>query len=326
MRRRKFIALLGSVAAWSLAARAQQPDSVRRVGVLTGLRIGDRETDTRLTAFRRTLRGLGWSEGRNVRIDFADGEVDQARTMGKELMSSQPDVLVADGTPALKAVLSQTDVVPVVFLMVADPVGQGIVKSLARPGANVTGFTNFEPAMGGKWLELLKEVTPGIVRVMVIYNPETAPGGGLIFVRPVEAACKLSGLELVRTPVRNEEDIRTAIAGAAPGNGLMILPDVFTDAHRVLIIQLAAGQQLPTIYPFPTFVASGGLMSYGVNAVEEYRQAATYVDRILRGEKPGELPIQAPTKFELVINMKTAKALGLTISPSLLARADEVIE
>jgi putative ABC transport system substrate-binding protein len=296
--------------------------------VLSGLGRSDRVVDARFTAFQDTLGTLGWSAGRNIRIDLRRGEAEQAQTLAQELVNGQPDVIVVGSTPLLRAVLRQTRTLPVVFVMVADPVGQGFVETLARPGTNLTGFTNFESSMGGKWVGLLKEMAPNVTRIAPIYNPQTTPGGGSLFLQAIEAAASLSAVEVIATAVNNQAEIEAAVTalGVRHGSGLVTLPDVFTEIHRELITRLATSQRVPAIYPFRTFVEAGGLMSYGVNAIEQFRQAATYVDRILRGAKPADLPIQAPTKFELVINLKTAKALGLTVPLTLQAAADEVIE
>src|SRR5262245_37409173 len=328
MRRREFITLIGGAAAWPLAARAQQGERMRRIGVLIGLAENDAEAQARVIAFREELRKQGWAEGRNVQIDFrwAVGDDERVRAFAKELVDLQPDVLVAHSTPETAALLHQTHAIPIVFVQVVDPVGSGFVQSFARPGGNATGFTNHDQAtLGGKWLELLKQIAPSVTRVTFIFNPETMP---IYLLRSVEAAPPSFGVKLIPAPVRDTGEIERAISEFArePNGGLLVLPDIFTGSHREPIIAQAALHRLPAIYPFRFFATSGGLMSYGIEPVALYRQAAAYVDRILRGAKPGTLPVQAPTKIELVINLKTAKALGLTIPPGVLAIADEVIE
>jgi putative tryptophan/tyrosine transport system substrate-binding protein len=328
MRRRDFITLLGSAAAtWPLAARAQQGERIRRVGVVMVTKETDPETPLRAMAFRQALAKLGWSEGRNVVIDFrfGTGDLNRFRAQAKELTGLTPDVIVAESTPAAVALHQETAAVPIVFLQVANPIGSGLVASLARPGANLTGFTNFEPTMGGKWLELLKEIAPGVTRAVAIFNPETHSGQ---YWQSMEAAAPSLAVQFNRAPARQAAGIESAVAGLArePNGGVVVMPDAFTLAHRELIVALTDRHRLPTIYPFRAFVDTGGLLSYGIDQVDIYRQAASYVDRILKGEKPAELPVQAPTKFELIVNLKTAKALGLDVPWILQQRADEVIE
>jgi putative ABC transport system substrate-binding protein len=328
MRRRDFITLLGSAAAtWPLAARAQQGERIRRVGVVMVTKETDPETPLRAMAFRQALAKLGWSEGRNVVIDFrfGTGDLNRFRAQAKELTGVTPDVIVAESTPATVALHQETAAVPIVFLQVANPIGSGLVASLARPGANLTGFTNFEPTMGGKWLELLKEIAPGVTRAVAIFNPETHSGQ---YWQSMEAAAPSLAVQFNRAPARQAAGIESAVAGLArePNGGVVVMPDAFTLAHRELIVALTDRHRLPTIYPFRAFVDTGGLLSYGIDQVDIYRQAASYVDRILKGEKPAELPVQAPTKFELIVNLKTAKALGLDVPWILQQRADEVIE
>jgi ABC-type uncharacterized transport system substrate-binding protein len=326
--RRAFIALVGSAAAtWPLGARAQQSERVRRVGVLSVTKEADPETPLRVTAFRQALSKLGWSEGRNVVIDFRWGvrNPNEARAHAKELIGVVPDVVVAESTPAAVALHRESAAVPIVFLQVANPIGSDLVASLASPGTNLTGFTNFEPTMGGKWLELLKEIAPSVTRAAAIFNPETHSGQ---YWQSMEAAAASLAVEFKRAPARDSAAIENAVAGLARelSGGVLVMPDAFTLAHRELIVLLTARHRLPTIYPFRAFTDSGGLLSYGIDQIEVYRQAASYVDRILRGEKPADLPVQAPTKFELVVNLKTAKALGLDVPWILQQRADEVIE
>jgi putative tryptophan/tyrosine transport system substrate-binding protein len=328
LKRREFITLLGSTAvAWPLGGHAQQA-AMPVIGLLAA-ESPDLFED-RLHAFQTMLGTLGWGVGRNIRIDLRQGDADQAQALAQGLIGGHPDVVVVSSTPLLRAVLRQTRTIPVVFVMVADPVGQGFVASLARPGANVTGFTNFEYAMGGKWVGLLKEIAPDVTRVAPIYNPQTSPGGGSLFLRAIEAAASSFAAEVIATPVRSTTEIEAAITALQQpqGSGVIVLPDVFldSDGRRESITRLLGSQRVPAIYPFRTFVASGGLISYGVDPKEQYGQAATYVDRILRGAKPADLPVQAPTKFELVINLKTAKALGLDVPLFLQQRADDVIE
>ena len=328
MRRREFITVVGGAAAWPLAARAQQGERVRRIGVVVVTKETDPETPLRAMAFRQALAKLGWSEGRNVVIDFrfgTGGDLNRMRAQAKELIGLTPDVIVAESTPAAVALHQETAAVPIVFLQVANPIGSGLVASLARPGANLTGFTNFEPTMGGKWLELLKEIAPGVTRAVAIFNPETHSGQ---YWQSMEAAAPSLAVQFNRAPARDAAGIESAVADLArePNGGVLVMPDAFTLAHRELIVALTARHRLPAIYPSRAFTDTGGLLSYGIDQVEIYRQAASYVDRILKGEKPGELPVQAPTKFELIVNLKTAKALSLDVPWILQQRADEVIE
>jgi putative tryptophan/tyrosine transport system substrate-binding protein len=328
MKRREFITLIGgAAAAWPLAARAQQTERVRRIGVLTGTAETDPEMPLRVAALRQALAKLGWSENRNMVMDlrWGAGDPDRMRAHAKELIGLRPDVVVAESTPAASALRQEGAATPIVFLQVANPVGSGLVASLARPGGNLTGFTNFEPAMGGKWLELLKEIAPRVTRAIAIFNPETHSGQ---YWQTTEAAARSLAVEFSRAPARGAAGIESAVAGLTrePNGGVLVMPDSFTLAHRELIIALTARHRLPSISPFRVFTTSGGLLCYGVDQVETYRLAASYVDRILKGEKPAELPVQAPTKFELIVNLKTAKALGLEVPWFLQQRADEVIE
>jgi putative tryptophan/tyrosine transport system substrate-binding protein len=326
MKRRNFIALLVSTAAaWPLAARAQQSDPVREIGVLM---TGRMDAQLKMDAIQQGLQKLGWSDGHNIRIEYrwAVGDAEQVRAFAKELVDHRPDIVVVQGSIAVQAVLQETETIPIVFVQVIDPVGQGFTASMARPGGNVTGFSIFEDSMGGKWLALLKEIAPDIARVAVVANPGTTPYG--IVLRSVQAAAPRLGVELISALVHDTTELEMAITaqGREPGGALLVLPDVFTSTHRELIIQLTARHRLPAIYSFRFFVTSGGLISYGVDPDEPFRQVPIYVNRILRGERPGDLPVQAPTKFELVVNLKTARTLGLTVPPTLLATADEVIE
>jgi putative tryptophan/tyrosine transport system substrate-binding protein len=320
--------LLGGVAAWPIGARAQQPERVRRIGVLMNAAADDSEAAALIGAFSQGLSELGWSIGRNVRIDYRwyAGNADAARKYAEELVALSPDVILAAGTPGVTAIQQDTDSVPIVFARVSDPVGAGVVSSLARPGGNATGLTFFEFSVVGKMLEVLKQIAPGVSRVALAFNPDnlsTPP-----FVRAIEAAAPTLAVELIKIPVRSAAEIEPALATIARqgGNGLMGLPDPFTNAHRDLIVSLAARYRLPAIYIQRAFVAAGGLISYGIDVTDLFRRAAPYVDRILKGAKPADLPVQQPTKFELAINLKAAKALGLEVPSSLLATADEVIE
>ena len=327
IRRREFIIFLGAAAAaWPRAARAQQPDRVRRVGVLMGI-ADDFEGQARISVFRQALQALGWSEGRNIQFIYrwSGGDVAHARQFAKELLDLRSDVLLTNSTPATLAVRDITRTTPTIFVQVSDPVGAGVVESLARPGGNLTGFTNFDLSTAGKWLELLKRLAPNITRVAYLFNPNTAP---LLYAKAVETAAPLLSVKSIPVAVHNAVEIEPALEHITreSDSALLVLPDLFNATNRQSIIALAARHRLPAVYPFRYFVTSGGLMSYGTELFDTYRQAASYVDRILRGEKPADLPVQAPIKYELVINLKTAKALGLEVPPTLLARADEVIE
>ena len=332
MTRREFIALIGgAAAAWPLAARAQQSGGMRRIGVLTTFSDRDALAEGWLAAFRKGLDELEWRDGRNVQIDYrrAAGDADRLRAFAKELVARQPDVIFAVTTPAVAALLAVTRTLPIVFAQVSDPVGSGFVASLARPGGKVTGFTNIniESSIGGKWLQLVKQIAPAVRRVAMIYNPPTSPFARY-YLRPFEAAGPAYGVQASAAAVDSDVDIENALAALArePGGGFVVLPDTFTGMHRDQIVALAARYRLPAVYPFRWFAEIGGLLSYGIDSDDMFRRAASYVDRILKGEKPADLPVQAPTKFELVINLKTAKALGLEVPPTLLALADEVIE
>jgi len=299
--------------------------------MLIGYAENDPETQARLAAFRQALEQLGWKEGRSVRIDyrFAPASPDQAQVFAKELVALQPDVIFAVTTPTVAALLRETRTLPIVFAQVSDPVGSGFVASLARPGGNVTGFTNIniESSIGGKWLELVKEVAPTVRRIAMIYNPPTSPFAGY-YLRPFEAAGAAYGIPASPAKVDSDGDIENAFAALARegGGGVVVLPDTFTGVHREQIVSLAARYRLPAVYPFRWFAEIGGLMSYGIDSDDMFRRAGSYVDRVLKGAKPADLPVQAPTKYELLINLKTAKALGLEVPSTLLATADEVIE
>jgi putative ABC transport system substrate-binding protein len=317
----------GAAAGWPFAATAQQSGRRRLVGVLLAMAPSDPEAQLRVKAFEAALRELGWTEGRNIRVEYrwAAGDATLLRTHAGELVDLAPDVILATGTPVLAAL--QQGNRPIVFVQVTDPVGNGFVPNLARPGGNLTGFTSFEFTIGTKWLEALKHVAPDVTRVALMFNPDTAPFARK-FWQPVQDAASSFDVEPVQSPVRNVEEIEHAAAALArkASGGLMVLPDVSTANHRDLIIALAARYRLPAVYPFRYFAASGGLMSYGHDLADVYRRAASYVDRILKGAVPGDLPVQAPTKLEFVINLKTANALGLTVPPRVLGSADEIIE
>jgi putative ABC transport system substrate-binding protein len=330
MRRRNFIALLGgTVITWPLAARAQQADRVRRIAMLIGAYSQtDREGQARLAAFLDTLQKLGWADGRNVRIEYrwGGGDVDRTKAAAAELVRAKPDVIVAGSNPTVAELQRLTKTIPIAFAQVSDPVGGGLVAELARPGGNITGFQNFEDAIGGKWLGLLKEAVPNMRRAAVLFGSDTA--ANLAFLRAAEAVAPSIGVRVTEIDNAGGVGIERAIAGFAGerDGGLVVVANAHTNANRGSIILLAARHRLPAIYPFRFFATEGGLMSYGPDQIEQWRGVASYVDRILRGEKPGELPVQAPTKYELVINLKTAKVIGLDIPPALPLRADEVIE
>jgi putative ABC transport system substrate-binding protein len=331
MQRREFITFLGGAAvAWPIIARAQQPDRVRRIGVLMTAPESDPEFQAYMSAVREGLQKLGWTDGRNMRIDYRWGALDaeSRQRFAKELVAMRPDLIFSQNTPTTASVLQQTHTIPIVFAAVSDPIGDGFVASLPRPGGNVTGFMNFEPSLGGKWLELLREIAPRVARVAFLFNPTTAPGGGLYYLGPFKAAAASFGVEAIAAPVRDVPELETVIAVQArePNGGLIVAPDGFMHAHRAEITSLAARYRLPAVYPFRFYAELGGLLSYGNDILDSYRRSASYVDRILKGEKPGELPVQAPVKFELVINLKTAKALGLEVPLFFQQRADEVIE
>jgi putative tryptophan/tyrosine transport system substrate-binding protein len=329
MNRRALLVGLGGAAAWAFTARAQQGERMRRIGVLIGSAASDPESLPRTTAFENGLAEAGWMPGRNIRIDYrwAGGDLGEMQALAKELVESQPDVILASSTPVVAALVRETRTIPIVFVVVSDPIGSGFVANLPRPGGNVTGFINIESSLGGKWVELLKEIAPGIDRVAVMFNPETAPQSEY-YKRPFEAAAPLFAVKPMTKPVRSEAEIVEAVSdlGRTPASGLIVLPDTFAVVYRKSIIDAAARSNVPTMYPFRFMAADGGLISYGVDLIDLYRRAAPYVDRILRGGLPADLPVQQPTKFEFAINMKAAKALGLDVPPMLLARADEVIE
>jgi putative tryptophan/tyrosine transport system substrate-binding protein len=332
MRRREFIAGLGSAAAWPVVARAQQTERMRRIGVLSGNDDNDPEAKGWLYGFTRGLAELGWTDGRNVRVDvrWASGSADRMRAFAKELVDLQPDVILAMGTPATAALQRDTRTIPIVFAGVPAPVGEGFVAGLPRPGGNMTGFSNLEASMGGKWLQLLMEVTPGIKRVAIMFNPGTAAGGGSYFLPSFEAAARSLKVEPIIAPIHDDAEIEMVITslGREPRGGLVAMPDGFmiSISHRTRIISLAARNNVPAVYSVSVWAKDGGLLSYGPDFLDIFRRSASYVDRIFRGEKPADLPVQLPVKFEMAINVKTAKALGLTVPQSILLRADEVIE
>jgi putative ABC transport system substrate-binding protein len=327
IRRRDFVTLLGGAAAWPLAARAQQGDRVRRIGVLWPSDENDPLAKSILSAFTQALAGLGWTGGRNVRMDLRWHGADSNRVeqLARELVGLQPDIIVTYGTTATVALQRETRTIPIVFAGAGDPVASGIVRRLDRPGGNITGFANQEASLGGKWLELLSEIAPGLKRAAIMFNPDTAP---VSYMPSLETAARSLKVAPIIATVHSDADIEAAIIalGREPGGGLVVMPDVFMVVHRALIISAAARNNVPAVYSQSAFARDGGLLSYGPDQVDTSRRAATYVDRILRGAKPGELPVQLPTKFEIAVNLKIAKALGLTVPQSILLRADEVIE
>ena len=330
MRRRNFLTLIGgAAAAWPLAAHGQQVERVRRVGVLMYTAENDDEGQSGFAAFREELGKVGWTEGRNIKIEarWAAADLESMKRFAKELVELQPDLILTSSTPAAGAMLQQTRTIPIIFVLVADPVGSGYVASLPRPGGNVTGFTPIVGSLGGKWVELLKEIAPHLARVALLFNPPTATfiEG---YLTPFKTAAASLGMEAIIAPVHDMPEVESLIITQArePNSGLVVIPDTFTVSHRTAITSLAAHHRVPAIYWSRSFAELGGLISYGPYIVDEYRRAASYADRILKGEKPADLPVQAPTKYELVVNGKTAKALGLTIPQSLRASADDVIE
>jgi ABC-type uncharacterized transport system substrate-binding protein len=329
MRRREFISGLGSAAAWPLVARAQQPQRLRHVGVLMNVVQGDPSGPAEVVALLQGLMELGWIQGRNIDVEFRwpGGDIERVNTFAKELVRLRPDVLIGQSTPGTAALKQESSTIPIIFVNVTEPVEQGFVESLARPGGNVTGFTNFEASIGGKWLQLLKEVDRRIARVAVIYNPQTAPFTELIL-RSVESAGRTFAVEVVAMPVLSDAEIEAefALFAREPSGGLIAVPDSFTMQHRDLIIALAARYRVPAVYTNLASTPLGGLMAFAVDTRDLMQRAATYVDRILKGANPGDLPVQQPAKFQLSINLKAAKAIGLDLPPTLVAQADEVIE
>ena len=330
MRRREFLKLVGgSAVAWPLVARAQQPERMRRIGVLMGYAESDRQGQANVAAFLMGLQKLGWTEGRNVAIEYrwAAAEADLVQQFAKELVALQPDLILTQNTPITAAVLQQTRTIPIIFANVSDPVGSGFVAGLPRPGGNVTGLIDIDASMAGKWLGLLKEVAPRVARVAFLFNPATAPFAEY-YVTPLKAAAASFAVEAIAAPVRDTSELESVVAGHArePDGGLIVMPEAFMNVHRAEVTSLAAHYRLPAVYPRRFFAEVGGLLSYGNDQSDNFRRAATYADRILHGAKPNELPVEQPTKFELVINLKTAKALGLTVPVHLQQIADEVIE
>jgi putative tryptophan/tyrosine transport system substrate-binding protein len=328
MNRRQFFAGLGSATAWPVVAGAQQGERVRRIGVLVSGNENDPVYKPRVAAFTQALANLGWTEGGNVRLDIrgGGGDINRIRALAPELVRSQPDIIMTSSTATTVAVQRQTGTIPILFAGVSDPVASGIVARLDRPDGNITGFANREGSLGGKWLELLSEIVPGLKRVAIMFNPDTAPIS--TYMPSFETAARSLKVAPIIAPVHSDGEIKTAITalGREPGGGLVVMPDTFTVAHRAPIT-LAAGQNnVPAVYTQSEFVRDGGLFSYGPDFVDIWRRAASYVDRILRGEKPGDLPVQFPVKYEMVVNLKTAKALGLAVPQSILLQADEVIE
>jgi ABC-type uncharacterized transport system substrate-binding protein len=331
VRRRDFITILGGTAvAWPLAAQAQQSNTMRRIGVLMSYPETDPDAQSFLAAFRKGLRNLGWMEGRNLRLDTrwtVPGDTEAMQRFAKELVTPAPDLLLGHTTTATAALLQQTRTIPIVFAFVSDPVGSGFVASFSQPGGNVTGFIVMEPTMAGKWLELLKEIAPAVTRVTLLFNPTTATYAKY-YLEPFKAAAAPLAVSAVESPVRDTSELESVIANHArePNGGLIVMPDTFTDAHRAEIISLAARYRLPAVCPFRFYAELGCLLSYGNEQIDNFSRAAQYADRILKGAKPSDLPVQAPVNFVLTINLKTAKALGLEVPVQLQQRADEVIE
>jgi len=328
MNRREFIAGLGSAAAWPVAARAQQLERMRRIAVLLPSDENDLVAKTNVSAFTQALASLGWTDGRNMQMDLRwhGDDANRIRALAQELVSLHPDIILTGGTLATVAVQRETQMIPIVFAAVTDPVAQHIVARLDRPSGNLTGFANFEASLGGKWLELLSEIAPGLKQTAIMFNPETAIASA--YMPSLETAARSLKVVPIIARVHSDPEIETAITalGAEPGGGLVVMPDAFTGWHRAAIISAAALNNVAAVYGLSESARDGGLLSYGVDRVDLYRRAASYVDRILRGAKPGDLPVQFPTKFEIVVNLKTAKALGLTVPQSILLRADELIE
>ncbi len=331
MRRREFITLLGgTAAAWPFATWAQQSNSVRRLGVMTDTAENNPEGQARIAALRDGLKELGWIEGANLLVDYrwSEGDTDRTRSYAAGIVALKPDVIFALGASQLAPLSRQTHAIPIVFVGVSDPVGLGYAANFSHPGGNITGFTLYEPSMGGKWVEALKEIAPALTRIGIMANPDTAVRQGKFYTAAFESAAGTLKIDAITVPTRNVSEIESAIASLTqlPNTGLIVSPDSFTQAHDKLIVTLASKYRLPAIYGNRSFPDAGGLMSYGPNFIDTFRRSASYVDRILRGEQPADLPVQAPTKYELVINLKTAKALGLNVNRDFLLRADEVIE
>ncbi len=327
--RRQFISALGGAAAvWPLAARAQPPERMRRIGVVMGYKESDPEAQALVAAFRQELQKLGWTEGRNIQIDvrYATDDPDQVRALAVDLMGLKPDLMVSNSNFVTAILQAEVRTVPLLFISVGEPIGSGFVTNIARPTGNVTGFANYEPSMGSKWLETLREIAPRVVTVGFILHPETP--ANVVLLKAAEAAAPLLNVKVAALGVHNADEIAREVSAfaAEPNRGLIICPHAVTFANGDLIVALSARYRLPAIYAFPIYARAGGLISYGLDPIDQFRQGAAYADRILRGTKPAELPVQYPTKFELVVNLKTAKVLGLTIPESFLLRADEVIE
>ncbi len=330
MKRRQFIRLIGgAAAAWPIAARAQQGTQMRRISLLMGWG-EDPVVKGHVVAFTEELRGLGWIDGKNVQVDvrWAAGNTDRTRAYAKELVELQPDVIVSSTTPVTAALQRETRTIPIVFVVVSDPISAGFVTNLPHPGGNITGFINLEAAMASKWLELLAEIMPGVKRAAILFNPDTAPGGGSYFLPSFEAAAKSLSVEPIIAQVHSDPEIEAVIMqlGRAPTGGLVVMTDSFAWVHRNAIFLSAARHNVPAVFPEAEFARDGGLLSYGEDTRDLFRRAAPYVDRILRGAKPMELPVQVPTKFQMIINLKTASALSIDVPPELLTRADEVID
>jgi putative tryptophan/tyrosine transport system substrate-binding protein len=330
MQRRDFIKVIAGLAAtWPLAARAQQSERMRHIAILMAFSENDSEAQSWAGGFREELAKLGWTEGHNIQIDtrWATADVKSLEQSAKQLVALQPDVILTGSTPATAAMRQQTNTIPIVFAMVGDPVGSGFVASLSRPGGNLTGFTPIENSLGGKWVELLKEIAPRVARVAMVFDPAMAPFASY-YLNPFKAAAASLGMEAIVAPVDDMAAFERIVATSArePNSGLVVMPDAFTIGHHADITSLVARYRVPTVYPFRVFAKVGGLVSYGSSALDEFRRAASYADRILKGAKPSELPVQTPINFDLVINLKTAKALGLDVPSSIRMRADEVIE
>jgi putative ABC transport system substrate-binding protein len=330
MKRRTFLAFLSCAVSAPPRVSLAQPSQVRHIGVLVPYVESDLEAQAEVAALKKGLQQLGWTDGTNARIDvrWATGDLGRIRLAAKALVAAKPDVILCRATPVTRALQQETTTIPIVFVNVSDPVGSGFAASVARPGGNLTGFTNVEASLGGKWVEVLKEINPRIARIAVVFDPRTSPGGGSFYMRLIQDAARSIKAEVAAAPFHDAADIARAMESFArsPNGGVVVLPDTATSNFRKTIIEQVAHWRLPAIYPYRFFAAEGGLASYGIDVVDAYRQAASYVDRILRGEKPAELPVQGPVKFELAVNAKTAKALGLELSPMLLGRADDVIE
>jgi putative ABC transport system substrate-binding protein len=331
MNRRDMIALLGGAAAWPLPARAQQSGQMRRIGVLFGTAEGDPQTKAARSAFTNALQELGWTEGRNILIDhrWAAADLDRMQVFARELVSLRPDAIVAHTTQVVAALQRETKTIPIVFVVVSDPIGSGFVASLSRPGGNITGFINVEGSLSGKWIELLKDLAPGTSRAVLMFNPGTAPYFNY-YLQPFEAAARSYAIEPTAVEVRSAADIERAVASLSdrPNTGLVLMPDAFmiTQRNYDIVISLAARYRIPTIYPNRSMVDAGGLISYGIDNIDLFRRAPSYIDRIFKGASPADLPVQLPTKFEFFINLRAAETLGLKVSPDLLSIADEVIE